>query len=631
MLIDVVANPAVNLTADTDVDGSFNAADDALEDDAIGKLVFVNDDDDDGDLVKDNEDSGAVTGEDDLAEVQINIPASFDGMMARLTVEGDAGSLRLWSAADRTGTIGSMTDYIVGQDPIPASVYVEGLETGVATLRLEMLDPMSGAVLFKDGAKVADDLKHRISHVALDVTDDYVTGDEGDGFWDYMPGYRGATPMLSSGAFNAQTPLTPQPLHAIYNGLGTETGVGKITASLTGISEHTGYAENEPDPADGLLDNMDDVSFSSTEEKTRTDTNAGGGVGEYKAWINFYVRDYAATANYNTWVYDAGGITRGNHSRQVVRDTDKHKDGLQDGWEEQSVAEFAAQFNVVFTDPALTVFSGETHTDSDENEDPDMANADGGRNLGTHKSRGDSLTPFQEYRGFILDGGGFDGAGLNGHAGGHKRLSPALKELLVEVDTMPKANVVNMPTAARLKTIMEGVAKGFSDKDSGAGIRTYWVVDEPSAAHKAFTGTKDEADAAIRKWMGDHRNKSQLGEFVHLGFVGTHPTNNYGGYSSEGLGAVIFTGNNPGTSNVGYSQLVTHELTHTLLNTIDEHGFNGGEHMDDPDPSDPPKGPKDAIYIMHEYDGNHTLNNSIVFHDLELAQIDLTSKESVER
>ena len=48
-------------------------------------------------------------------------------------------------------------------------------------------------------------------------------------------------------------------------------------------------------------------------------------------------------------------------------------------------------------------------------------------------------------------------------------------------------------------------------------------------------------------------------------------------------------------------------------------------------PSDPPRGPKDAIYLMHEYINNPGPNDDIFFHNAEVGQIDLNSKESVER
>ena len=64
------------------------------------------------------------------------------------------------------------------------------------------------------------------------------------------------------------------------------------------ISDHLGYAENQPDPNDGLLHNTQDVSFSATGNMTGADTYNEGGVSANKSWLNFYVRDYAAAAKF---------------------------------------------------------------------------------------------------------------------------------------------------------------------------------------------------------------------------------------------------------------------------------------------------------------------------------------------
>ena len=116
--------------------------------------------------------------------------------------------------------------------------------------------------------------------------------------------------------------------------------------------------------------------------------------------------------------------------------------------------------------------------------DPDAAsNTDGGTNLPAHKAVGDSLNERQEYRGFILDGG-------NSHTGGHKRLSKAKKELLVEVDVMDDMEwdtnsdgVVDYSFDwTDAPGVMDVVSAGFNDTTDGAGIDLYYVVDERIAS-----------------------------------------------------------------------------------------------------------------------------------------------------
>ena len=616
----------VNLTSDTNVDGRFNSVDNALEDDSLGKLVFANIDDDNGDLVMDMTSPASVAGEDDLAEVRLNIPSNRNGQTAHLRVLGDPTAIRVWTNSNRTGLLGTMQEFVVGQSQIPSKVYIEGVATGVAFLQLEVGNGVPGTL--NNGEPNLDAIKYTVTRFDLDVNDNLTTGDIEDGFWNYKPGYIGTTPQLSTGVFASLTALKPQPLHAIFNGLGTDDGVGKIFASLTSVSSEKGYTGNVADPLDGIFSTKD-ISFSSTKQKDRTDSNDDGGITADKAWIDFYVRDYGAVGNLNAWVYDTNKRVRGTSTKQVVRDVDK--DWLQDGWEEGSVAEFSAQTGIGFTVPILDVFSGYTNP-TDELHDPDHNNADGGRNLGTHKTPGDSLTAWQEYRGFILDGGGFDGAGNNGHAGGHKRLSPAYKELLIELDAMPQANVANMPTAAELKTVMETVSKGFNNLTNGAGIRLYWVVDEPSSTHSIIG-----SDSVATQYARTHRNTQQLAEFVHLilsdnfthepGYGVTFEQRGFAGGSwcFPNRIRTICTADNF----LKYmANNIAHELSHAIIEADNKPGFDKEEHETNSDPADGELGPLDLKYIL--VGALRTPRTAIVFSDILLSYIDLTRKESVE-
>jgi hypothetical protein len=96
----------------------------------------------------------------------------------------------------------------------------------------------------------------------------------------------------------------------------------------------------------------------------------------------------------------------------------------------------------------------------------------------SHAGTGDGLTVFQEYRGYEVDGG------ADFTAARHVRLSPALKELLVQVNeqdgmagdvgTGPAANPSAF--AAFNKTqVMQNVAQFYCHPTRGAGIDLYWV------------------------------------------------------------------------------------------------------------------------------------------------------------
>jgi len=73
-----------------------------------------------------------------------------------------------------------------------------------------------------------------------------------------------------------------------------------------------------------------------------------------------------------------------------------------------------------------------------------------------------------------------------------------------------------------------------------------------------------------------------------------------------------------------------HEVTHLLVDSVNANGFNITEHLFDPDPSDGPGLPKDLRYLMY-YETTEENAESIFFSNPTRKQLDLTSKQSVER
>jgi len=617
------------------VDGVFDAADDALEDDALGKIVFVNDDDDDGNLQLDDWQVEPTPGEDDLAEVRIDLdlPSSGSGNMGfvvGLSLTGDVSQVRLWKSADRSEELSAAGFYWMAYQTPPV-IFVEALGVGFATLTATLLAPGGQVAVQSNGQPARDEINLRLTRMSLDVNNDYDSDDAVDSFWTYLPGYEGTSAVLSSGPFATVTPLAPQRTNVILNGLGTNMNVSLVTASLNSISEHDGYTGNAPDPGDGLIDDRDDVSFSPDEDQIRTDTDTGGAIEATKSYLRMWVRDYAATSNLNVWVRD-GNNNRGHIFRDVVRDTDN--DELQDGWEESQVAQYQTYYGCVFSVPVLSIFGAGEPTGANEDIDPDgftpNTDGDGGRNLPAHKTAGDSLTPLQEYRGFILDGGGFDGNGANGHAGGHKRLSPVYKELLLEVDKM--TGVLAMPVEADFNGILSNVAKGFSNATTGAGIRLYWVVDNPRVLHQLFQSADEEV-----AWANVHRNPI-LSEFVPVMFVDTyHPEPMYGAtfdQTGRAVGCFIYlrdirTAGALAAYHTRVVHTVAHEVTHALMNAREAPGFDAGEHETNPDPADGPLGPLDRTYLM--VPGSITSFPGVIrFSDTVLGQIDLNKKAAAD-
>jgi len=153
---------AINLLADTNVDGLFDAADDALEDDLLGKIVFVNDDDDDGNLQLDDWQVEPTPGEDDLAEVRIDLdlPSSGSGNMGfvvGLSLTGDVSQVRLWKSADRSEELSAAGFYWMAYQTPPV-IFVEALGVGFATLTATLLAPGGQVAVQSNGQPARDEI-----------------------------------------------------------------------------------------------------------------------------------------------------------------------------------------------------------------------------------------------------------------------------------------------------------------------------------------------------------------------------------------------------------------------------------------------------------------------------------------
>lgn len=175
---------------------------------------------------------------------------------------------------------------------------------------------------------------------------------------------------------------------------------------------------------------------------------------------------------------------------------------------------------------------------------------------------------------------------------------------------------------------MDGVSRGFSNRDNGAGIRLYWVVDEPSAAYLA-----NPSDGDASAWARDHRNTAQLGEFVHVMFTGNPAAANVEGFTMEhNTGGVVANGRGcfifpdrlllsaPAGSFLPYmAGTIAHELGHAIMEADNQPGFDVDEH----------EAPGDPRFLMVS-GAFRTPRTAIVFSDTALVQIDLTRKESVD-
>ncbi len=315
------------------------------------------------------------------------------------------------------------------------------------------------------------------------------------------------------------------------------------------------------DPAveSGLLyDAVGDVSFDIDEDDT-FETSEWDLIYPVNFAVIFY-KDYGGKAVVRVDVKLDGAVVF-QYNLGIPIDVDD--DGISDKWEREQVASWNTQFGESQTED-FQFFAAE---DDKEKQDPDAAgNTDGGTNMPNHKTEGDSLTVLQEYRGFILDGGA-------GHGGGHKRLSPSKKGLLVEVDIM--AGVTNMPSEAGIRGIMGTVSSGFGNLTTGAGVDLYYVIDETAATHEVFL-----TEASSDTWLDAHRhhtggNTNMLDEFVYVVFADTESfffPDTPGGYADDHGAAIMVdrkyadasAENDTTHFNDWLARTVAHEVTHLI-------------------------------------------------------------------
>jgi len=472
--------------------------------------------------------------------------------------------------------------------------------------------------------------KIRQLSVQLDTNGDGVIT-TGEGISSYLPGYApypldgfAQKPVLSAGTSFSSPGYCPQEIRILLPDVGTAPGkirIDKIQFTIIGVSEYgvsvydgtdrknqialrsrqRTFCENAA--GNGFFSH--DFYFGDVHLKDSTSIQQGellpdsdGAIEPQRAWLRLFCQDYGGSCLVTVWPYVRGRLVRAL-TIQIPLDSDH--DGMADVWEKQ--------------------FTQKVESLSPEADDEPLS---------PHHSNGDGLKVAQEYRGFILDGGGYDGNGNGGHPGGHTRLRPDMKELLVELDIM--GQVPDMPAPADRKTIMESTCRGFSDSTDGAQCQAYYVLDDVNLPHVFL-----ESDEHIRRFFQTSQNALLKEGFVHVLWGGNtcyeHAAHSglYGCYLDmprckgrydthiNNLGWI-------GTFNDELANTVAHELTHTLLHMSSKPPFDDGEHLHDPNTADGPDGPLDQKYIMYQYTTEENFD-TIVFSSLTLEYLSFRFKD----
>ena len=449
-----------------------------------------------------------------------------------------------------------------------------------------------------------------------------------------------------------------------------------------------GYCENKKVPEAYGSNTGDDFSFTPVEDCDEGKAT----IDQHQSYVDIWCKDFGGSCEVSVDLWVRGRRLPECFRLRIPRDNDE--DGIADLWERQKVQEWNQQYGEHhyedrpslahrFFGRVVQVFYLGIPEDAytyywdwapRERRDPDGPNnADGGHNMPPHKREGDGLDVFQDYRGFILDGGGYDWEGENPHPGGHKRLSPALKELLVEVDIMGAGHtpmdvrvraidedgkvyekVVKppMPPLRDFETVMEYVSEGFSDRINGSGARLYYVFDNTDV-QRAIPYREKE-----RRALMDSCRNPVLRDFVHLLFGERTTDRNDDGWKLFGLsnsslfrkdyGSLICVASCMREQGLRYKDvdiltflagIAAHELTHTLLDEAESYEwiggerrpvFDKGEHVIDGDRSDPPGNYEDLKFIMYTRPTFRNVDR-VMFSDITRRHLQFSNKQSVER
>jgi hypothetical protein len=314
-----------------------------------------------------------------------------------------------------------------------------------------------------------------------------------EGVRNYLPGYRSSgdpfvqSPVLSEGATFQTAHYMGQKMKIIIPGL------GKRRAERVAFSVHAtdwpGYCENQSytfvKETEG--DGKDlDYSFLPTEDRRTIVVTADGPAPEEpdgvegrieddRTWVTFYCKDYGGAC--------LAAIEPFHRNVPIPMiflpiPFSRDQDAMADLWEGAMLTEWRTQFG-----QPLVTYEGRPQGVGDLSPlaDGELQDPDGDGARPEHAGPGDGLTVFQEYRGFILDGGRHR---QSEHPGGHRRLSAARKELLIEVSEMDNiadaaANGANEAAQAyTLAKTMGGVAELYAHPQRGAEIDLYWCRDD---------------------------------------------------------------------------------------------------------------------------------------------------------
>jgi len=307
-----------------------------------------------------------------------------------------------------------------------------------------------------------------------------------NGLGAYVPGARCVNFINGTNAWQTVVgAASPQTLGLTLPHLGTASGVSRIELALSGVSRLEGWCVNGRfasgsqtgddfsfAPAYDLraITVLPAVQYSHANERRLLASSAH---------LKLFCKDTGGRCVLTATPYDGDGNAMAPVT--VAIPADENGNGIADVWERDKVT----QHNGIYPSAPLA-WPPASYADPQGDGEPAALGVR--RTDGTyfHADTGDGLSILDEYRGYLLDGGaGFTGAR-------HVRLSPALKELLVQVNELP--GMAQQPSfnpaalsAYGFNAVMQQVAQFYCHPTRGLGIDLYWVRKDFTAFGEQFT------------------------------------------------------------------------------------------------------------------------------------------------
>jgi len=133
----------IGINTDSNNDGQINEQDDPIEENSSGRYIEWNGDNDNSNDTPDKDETGPVTGENDLVQVNLVHILSSEWNGWRVILEASIGGsyIKVWTTSTKGTEITLPHTYVIGTDEIPSTVYVEGYEIGEAMLDIVLKKP----------------------------------------------------------------------------------------------------------------------------------------------------------------------------------------------------------------------------------------------------------------------------------------------------------------------------------------------------------------------------------------------------------------------------------------------------------------------------------------------------------